>query len=356
MTGRGIDQVLPHPSDPIIYEPYMTSALGYVALAEEMHGSIPRPVDFAYIWGDALEELERSAPDVRIINLETAVTASETWEEKGINYRMHPENISCITAAKIDCAVLANNHVLDWGDAGLIETIETLQKAHVKTAGAGRHRDEAEAPAVIDVTGKGRVLVFGLGSETSGIPRSWAATEERPGVHLLEELSEKTARKIADRVRRMKRPGDIVVASIHWGGNWGYQIPEEQITFAHRLIDLAGVDLIHGHSSHHPKGIEVYRERLILYGCGDFIDDYEGISGYEKFRDDLVLMYLPTVDAASGRLVCLEMVPMQIRHFRLNRASTDDIAWLHQTLNHEGKRFGTRVALNEDHSFTLQWR
>jgi poly-gamma-glutamate synthesis protein (capsule biosynthesis protein) len=79
MTGRGIDQVLPHPNDPVLHEPYMTSAKGYVELAEEANGPIPKPVDYAYIWGDALRELEQRAPDVRINNLETSITRSEDY-------------------------------------------------------------------------------------------------------------------------------------------------------------------------------------------------------------------------------------------------------------------------------------
>jgi poly-gamma-glutamate synthesis protein (capsule biosynthesis protein) len=71
MTGRGIDQILPRPGDPAIREPYMDSALGYVQLAEEANGPIPRPVDASYIWGDALAEFQRVKPQARIINLET---------------------------------------------------------------------------------------------------------------------------------------------------------------------------------------------------------------------------------------------------------------------------------------------
>ena len=107
MTGRGIDQVLPHPSNPVIHEPYMKSARGYVELAIRANGPIPQPVSFAYIWGDALAELERIGPDLRIVNLETSITNSnDYWEGKGINYRMHPENIPCLTAAKIDFFLL----------------------------------------------------------------------------------------------------------------------------------------------------------------------------------------------------------------------------------------------------------
>ncbi len=351
MTGRGIDQVLPHPGNPRIYEPYMTSAKGYVRLAEEVNGPISKPVDFAYIWGDALEELRRTNPDVRIINLETAVTSSpEFWAGKGINYRMQPKNIPCITAAKIDCCVLSNNHVLDWGYAGLKETLTTLTGANLKAAGAGRSLLEAEAPAVIEVAGKGRVLVFGFGDESSGIPWLWGARRDRPGVNLLPDLSGDTVRRIAKRISGLKQKGDWVVASIHWGGNWGYEILSAQREFAHRLIDQALVDVVHGHSSHHPKGIEVYKGKPILFGCGDFLNDYEGISGYEDFRGDLALMYFVTLDLATGMLVSLIMTPLQIRRFRLNYAHPDDVHWLQQILNRESRSLGARIEwVNEYH-------
>ncbi|HEY6043662.1 MAG TPA: CapA family protein, partial [Nitrosospira sp.] len=168
MTGRGIDQVLPHPGNPALYEGYMKSAAGYVQLAEEANGPIPRPIDFFYIWGDALAELKARKPDLRIINLETAVTRSNDVQDKAVNYRMNPDNIACITAADIECCALANNHVLDWGYPGLAETLNTLKKAGIKTTGAGANIHEARAPAIMPVSGKGRVLVFSFGSETSG--------------------------------------------------------------------------------------------------------------------------------------------------------------------------------------------
>jgi poly-gamma-glutamate synthesis protein (capsule biosynthesis protein) len=356
MTGRGIDQILPHPGNPILYERYMKSAFGYVALAEEANGSIPKPVEYAYIWGDALAELERRRPDVRIINLETAVTRSDEVErEKAVNYRMHPDNIASITAAKIDCCALANNHVLDWGYAGLAETLDTIKKAGIKATGAGPNIREARAPAILPVPQKGRVIVFSFGSETSGIPWNWAASANRPGVNLLPNFSEQTIQAIGDAVGQVKRANDIVVISIHWGGNWGYEVPTGHQVFAHRLIDEAGVDIIHGHSSHHVMGIEVYRQKLILYGCGDFLNDYEGISGHESYRGDLALMYFVDVDPRTGRLVDLYMIPMHIRRFRLNRASGDDASWLKDILNREGKKLGTGVELEADNMLTLRW-
>jgi poly-gamma-glutamate synthesis protein (capsule biosynthesis protein) len=232
--------------------------------------------------------------------------------------------------------------------------LETLKKAKIRSAGAGQDLIEAETSAVLEVMGKGRVILFSFGSKTSGIPLNWAASKERPGVNLLKNFSEKAVQDIKEKVQELKRQGDIVVASIHWGGNWGYEIPREQREFAHQLIDGAGVDLIHGHSSHHVKGIEVYQGKLILYGSGDFLNDYEGISGYESFRNDLGLMYFAGVDPSTGKLVALKMTPTQIKRFRVNRASRIDALWLRDILNKEGRKFGTRVELDKDFVLTLQ--
>jgi poly-gamma-glutamate capsule biosynthesis protein CapA/YwtB (metallophosphatase superfamily) len=352
MTGRGIDQVLPHPSDPLLHEPYVRSALDYVELATRAHGPIPRPVDFAYPWGDALAELVRAAPEVRIVNLETAVTRSDDRLPKGINYRMHPANVPVLEVAGIDVCVLANNHVLDWGASGLVETLETLRSASITTVGAGRHAAEAAVPAILELPGGRRVVTFALGSVTSGIPQDWAASAKRPGVNLLEK---KALREIAASIEHVKRPGDVVVGSLHWGENWGYGIPRQQHELAHALVDEAGVDIVHGHSSHHPKGIEVHGGRPILYGCGDFLNDYEGISGYEAFRGDLVLMYFVSFDPFAGKLVRLEMTPLQIRRFRLHRAPMEDARWLRDTLQRECAKLGTHVKPAPDGRLALGW-
>ncbi|HEX7643202.1 MAG TPA: CapA family protein [Burkholderiaceae bacterium] len=354
MTGRGIDQILPHAGEPQLFEPFMRSALGYVKLAEDRYGPLPRPVDFSYIWGDALPALARAAPDVRIVNLETAVTASgEAWPEKGIHYRMHPANLPCLAAARIDCCVLANNHVLDWGYRGLAETLMSLRHAGIATAGAGMTLAEAAAPAILDVPGKGRVVVFAWALEDSGVPSEWGATEHRPGVNLLPDISPRSADAVANLVRKARQENDVVVASIHWGGNWGFEISERQRRFAQRLIESGAVDVVHGHSSHHAKGIEIHHDKPIIYGCGDFLNDYEGISGHEAYRGDLALMYFPTFH--QGRLKRFEMTAMRIRYFQTGFAQGSEIQWLADTLNREGRKLGTRVIMESTHNLLLQW-
>jgi poly-gamma-glutamate synthesis protein (capsule biosynthesis protein) len=164
----------------------------------------------------------------------------------------------------------------------------------------------------------------------------------------LEDLSARTVQQMAGLIARVRRPRDLVLLSIHWGGNWGYRVPLEHRRFAHALIEEAGVDLVHGHSSHHPKGLEVWKGKLILYGCGDFLNDYEGIEGYEEFRGDLTVLYLPTLDLRSGRLLALDMHPLQMRRLRLNRATPRDARWIGEVLTRESAALDTEIRLDAD--------
>jgi len=355
MIGRGVDQVMARPCDPVLHEDYVNSAIDYVRLAEDAHGPIPRGVGSSYVWGEALDALDRAAPDLRIVNLETAVTRSPDFEAKGINYRISPENADCLASAGIDCCVLANNHVLDWGRGGLRDTLEVLKRMQIKTSGAGATSGEAAEPAVFDLAEKGRVLVFAYASPTSGTPWEWAATPTSAGVNLLLELTEDSVAKVCSEIARARRKDDIVVVSLHWGPNWGYDIPDSHKRFAHVLIDEADVSIVYGHSSHHAKAIEVYRDRLVLYGCGDFLNDYEGIKGYESYRDDLAVMYIVDIDVASRDLGHLETVPFQIMQFRLAYPSGMDVDWIRETLDRESRQFGARVAMM-DGRLALTWK
>ena len=206
--------------------------------------------------------------------------------------------------------------------------------------------------------------MFSYGVANSGVPPSWAASITQGGVHFLNDLSSRSMKKVKQTLKQYARPGDILVVSIHWGRNWGYQIPADQVRFAHELIDEADVDLVHGHSSHHVKGIEVYRGKLILYGSGDFLNDYEGINnfkgltkgGHEYYRGDLSLMYFASVEPESGKLVRLLMTPTRMQRFRVNLASQDEALWLKDLLNREGRMFGTTVNLNRVGELLLEWR
>ena len=354
MLGRAIDQILRHPGDPQLYEDYLKSAYDYVQLAERANGPIPRGVDLAYVWGDADVVLERANASCGIVNLETAITDARTPEPKGINYRMNPRNAEGLKQLGIDCCVLANNHVLDWGAKGLMQTLDTLHGMAMATAGAGRSAAEAAKPAILHHENR-RVLVFGFAASDSGVPHHWAAQPNGPGVNYLHALDEKMIRSIKSQVSEIKRNGDTAIASIHWGSNWGYDIPPAHISFARALIDEALIDIVHGHSSHHAKGWEIHHGKLILYGCGDFLNDYEGISGQEEYRGDLASMYLPEVDEnAGGSLTSLTIIPFRIRNFKLIRASSEDVKWLCSTLNNQCRSVGMRLVTDPDGGMCLQ--
>ncbi|WP_431952086.1 CapA family protein [Nocardia lijiangensis] len=338
MLGRGMDQILPHPGDPALRERYVDDARTYVELAEDANGAFARPVDFRAPWGAALPFLARA--DVRLINLETAITSDGTFAPaKGIHYRMHPDNVPVLTViAPVVCA-LANNHVLDFGVHGLTDTVDTLDAAGIQHAGAGADLDGARAPARAELYDGRRVVIVSVAAGSSGVPEYWAARRDRPGLWRIgEDPSIAAADEVAESVSAATRERDIAIVSIHWGPNWGYRVTPSERRFAHRLIE-AGVDVVHGHSAHHPRPIEIYRGKPILYGCGDVVDDYEGIHGYERYRTNLRLLFLVSVDSE----VELRMIPLRMRRMRLEPAGDDESRWLCETIAHISRGFDTRV-------------
>jgi poly-gamma-glutamate synthesis protein (capsule biosynthesis protein) len=348
MLGRGVDQILPNPGDPELREAYMRDARGYVRLAERANGPITRPVEWSWPWGELLAVVDDAAPDVRLINLETTVTAgSDFAEHKPVCYRMHPDNLPALTAFRPHVCALANNHILDFGPRGLTDTVTACAGAGIQGIGAGSDLTAARRLATVRVGDHRRVVIASVAMPTSGVPESWAAQRDGAGVWWVGDSSRRSADELAALALEQKTDGDIAVVSVHWGSNWGYGIAASDVAFAHRLVD-AGVDVVHGHSSHHPRPIEMYRGRTILYGCGDVIDDYEAIGGHTAFRTELRLLYLVTVATGSGETIALQMIPARVRQMRLERASADDTEWLRTTAEHASRHFHTHVAVRPD--------
>jgi len=283
MTGRGIDQILPHPGDPTLREP-LEDAGNYVTYAEEASGPIPRPVDFAWPWGDALPLVDDFSPDIRLLNLETTITADgEFAPRKAVHYRMHPDNLACLTAIRPDVCTLANNHILDFGPGGLTDTLHALSGAGIEGVGAGVDSEQAQRPAMLTLPDGHRAVIGAGGAESSGVPRRWAATATRPGVAFIPNLSNRAAVDIADRVLALKQPGDIAIVSLHWGSNWGYDVPPSQVRFARRLID-AGVDLVHALIAPPPadRGVPRQAHPLRLRRRRQRLRGYQGFRGLSK--------------------------------------------------------------------------
>ena len=313
MTGRGIDQILPHPCDPVIHERYTQSALGYVQIAEQRNGPIPRPVDPAYIWGDALGELARVQPAARIVNLETAVTRSEDWLGKGINYRMNPGNIACLRAARIDCCVLANNHVLDFGVAGLRESLRVLRKSGIRGVGAGLIEAHAYAPLSVRVNRHAiHIVNISEGEDLS-------ASSGGPGVFGWD------IPRAASIVRRLKARGGVVIAIAHCGLEY-VPFPPPYVVSAFRALVDAGADCVVGHHPHVPQGMERWRGRPIFYSLGNFVF-YQSTNLLHRKTGFCVSLW-----CAGGRVTGVHLHPYRITDIGLRSLDAGDRTAFNRTL------------------------
>lgn len=316
-------------------------------------------------WGTTLP-LFHSA-DLNLINLETSATTSNTpWPNKAFNYRMHPANaIAALSAARIDYVCLANNHTLDYGTDGLTETTWTVKKARIPFAGAGETTDESRRPAILSLprpatasaTPEDRELPVHSVHVYSAAdhPRDWAVV---PTFHMIDYSA--ASRRLLKNVLTAAWPSPaadgsgvpkergspaLKVFSVHWGPNYRWMPAAEIRGLAHFVIDECGVDVVHGHSAHHVQGVERYKGKLIVYGCGDFVDDY---ALNEEFRNDLGAVWRVVVsERAEGglRLDRLEVFPTRVERFRacLLEVGDADHAWVRERIGGLSRELGTAV-------------
>jgi hypothetical protein len=391
MIGRLIDQLFPQ-HVPNTEEARIISSFRnrYPHLLELQQYTPSSP------WGTTLPLLWQS--DLNLINLETAVTTHDVpWPHKAFNYRCHPTNAAAILShARVDFAALANNHTLDFGPEGLVETVWTLKRERIGFAGAGETTEEAISPTILSLPrGKRGTREGGqredpaststsAGGESSGgsggsgesgeeknegqvhaihiwsasdHPRDWAVV---PTFHLIDyspQTRSRLKRLLTSRPRPEAHTASTVpslrIFSVHWGPNYSFHPPTEIRSLARFLIDECEVDVVHGHSSHHVQGVERPRPgKLIIYGCGDFVDDY---ALNERFRNDLGAVWRVVVreeededEITDGetegersatttsnkklklRPSRLEFFPVRIQHFQthLLDRSDPDHAWL----------------------------
>lgn len=257
-----------------------------------------------YPWGDVLPLLRAS--DLNLINLECAITSCEKAVPKVFNFRSDPKNIQVLKTARIDVVNLANNHVLDFGVEGLSETLRLLDEAGIRRVGAGHDLNEARQPVVLERKGM-RVGILGMTDNEPG----WAATPDAAGIKFV-EVGDVSA--VEEPVAALRQQCDVLIVSMHWGPNMREQPSAKFVHFAHALIDR-GVDIFHGHSAHIVQRVERYKQGLILYDTGDFIDDY---AVDPQLRNDLSFLYV--IDVAPDHELKLELVPVKISNFQVNLA------------------------------------
>ncbi len=292
----------------------------------------------AYPWGDTLPLLYDA--DVRLCNLECVLSdRGKPWSAtpKVFHFRSDAKNIQTLQAAHIDAVSLANNHTLDFDYEGIFHMLNTLKESGIHYAGAGITLRDASSPAIWHVAGK----TLGLIAFTDNEP-AWEATGEQPGVWYVPiSLDDKRAEYLFEQVRRTKETVDMLIVSAHWGPNWGYDPPAEHIPFAHALVD-AGADVIFGHSGHIVRGIEIYKEKPIIYCAGDFIDDY---AVDEIERNDLGSIFvLETYDSTPSRLL---LYPTIIQQFQARRAKNGERRAIVASIQKLSKELHTASTWNE---------
>ncbi|CAF0994205.1 unnamed protein product [Rotaria sordida] len=352
MIGRLIDQLLPssvnNPEEAAIIRQFRSSRSSRCPYLQE------GKYNYVTVWGNTIPLWKMG--NLNIINLETsATTHDKPWPGKVFNYRTHPANIACLTAANIHHASLANNHTLDFEVKGLEETCESLDRSGISYVGAGKTSEHALGPVFLDVpitfssideklppvsingttSRSSTSLRIGLLS-ASDHPSDWFTV---PSFHLIAHYDLPSLyAHLEPLITTARLNSDFVIFSVHWGPNYQW-IPDKKIQELARWMIHQGVDLIHGHSSHHVQGIEIVQRKngthgLILYGCGDFLDDY---AIDHQYRNDLGALFqlhlsispLPSQDGRlkSIRLRSLSIFPTRCSNFQVNQLSLQDVDW-----------------------------
>lgn len=283
------------------------------------------------LFADEIVEITQAA-DLFVLNLECCISERGTrWPDpsKPFFFRAPPAATKVLTRLGVDCVTLANNHALDYGPRGLLDTFEHLRSAGIAWAGAGATRDEARAPVVLEANGL-RLGVLGC----SDHPVDFAAEEGTPGIayaNLHRGLDWLPAAIDALDV-------DVVLVTPHWGPNM-IPRPLRYVRHAGAALRDAGATLIAGHSAHVFHGVQP----PILYDLGDFIDDYAVDS---VLRNDLGLLFLVTLDERG--LIRVEGVPLKLAYCHTRLAHGQEAAWIRRRFRAACAELGTEVTEDGD--------
>jgi len=290
----------------------------------------------AHPWGNLLPRLWEL--DLFLVNLECALTCeTREWGIKPFHFRADPTMVETLRLGRVDFAGVANNHIGDFGEEGLLETIRTLDRAGIAHAGAGPTLEAARVPARLHAK-RWRISVLAV----ADYPAEWAAGPDRPGMNYLPiSLDPRQVGEVETAVRMARQDADLVVVCIHWGPNMRPRPTAEFRAFARRISD-AGADIFWGHSAHVVQGVEVREGRLILFDTGDFVDDYAVDA---SLRNDLSALFVVRL-GVSG-IEGLDLVPVRIGRCQVSLAEGRDRSWILERIAALSRELGTTLAPSE---------
>ncbi len=268
--------------------------------------------------------------DLFVLNLECCISErGQRWADpvKSFFFRAPPAAARTLAWLGTDCVTLANNHALDYGTEGLLDTRAHLAQAGIQVVGAGADERQARTPAILDANGF-RLGVLGVTDH----PDDFAAGADRAGVAYA-DLHTQVPDWLLDAVRRCREDtdprdgvagntGGTVLVTPHWGPNMTPE-PVPHVRSAARALVAAGATLVAGHSAHvfHPVAGQV------LYDLGDFVDDY---AVHPALRNDLGLLFLVTLDRAGP--LGIEAVPLALDFCHTRLARGQEYAWVRERL------------------------
>lgn len=293
-TINSPDRVLPSQEKRIL----KLIAVGDIMLSRHV-GRLIDAEGSGYPWRFIAKHL-RSA-DITFGNLESPIsTGGEPLPGKGIWFRADPQVTDGLLEAGFDVVSVANNHILDFQEPALLDTLNTLKSFGLKPVGGGNNLEEARSPVFMEAHG---VKVAFLGySDMADIfwsqtkPRCLRATEDSPGVAPLEE------EMIVEDIGIAKQEADVVIVSMHWGEEYADLPSQEQRELAYNLVD-AGANVLVGHHPHTLQGFEVYKGGIIAYSLGNFVFDQD----WADYTQEGILLELNLV---SSECVLAEVYPI----------------------------------------------
>ena len=275
-----------------------------------------------------------------VLNLECCVsTRGERWADpfKPFFFRAPPAAVDALADLGVDCVTLANNHALDYGTVALADTLDFLHGAGIDSVGAGADIDEARRPAVLEANGF-RLGVVGVTDH----PEEYAAGPRTPGVACA-RLGEDTPNWLVTAVSGVE--ADAVLVTPHWGPNM-IDRPLPRIRRAAAQVLDAGATVVAGHSAHVFHGVA----GPVLYGLGDFVDDY---ATQPFLRNDLGLLFLLTLDHEGPTR--LEAIPLKLEYCHTRLADGPEAAWVRRRFARACHELGTRVS-EDAGRVVIDWR
>jgi poly-gamma-glutamate synthesis protein (capsule biosynthesis protein) len=262
--------------------------------------------------------------DIAIVNLEAPITTGGrpiSLEKPGI-FKQHPASIDAFEKAGIDIFVLANNHILDYGETGLDDTLRHLTEKKLYSLGAGMNEQEARRGIIVNIESRGESSLVRIGilsymemykDYIDKYP--FFASKDSPGVAAL------TPTSLINDIERIGPLVDVIIMSLHWGDDYK-PVRRLQNYFGRLAIDL-GADAVIGHHSHSNQPVELYKGKPIIYSIGNFVfgllgkEEYEPIPGVRrKFCCNMPIVI--NIDLRARKIKSIEFVPLMTQNRIIN--------------------------------------